>query len=134
MFSLIVATLNRVTELDRFLVSLEEQSYRDFEVVVVDQNPDDRLVPMLALHPRLAIRHLRSERGLARARNVGLRAARGDIIAVPDDDCWYSEDCLMRVSEWFERFPEYSLLSTCSRDEAGVEVASRWPRQSCGHS
>jgi len=84
MISLIVATVNRVAEFDRLLCSLEEQSYRDFEVILVDQNPDDRLVPVLRRHARLATQHLRSERGLSRARNAGLRAAKGDILASYD--------------------------------------------------
>jgi len=127
MFSLIVATLNRVTELERFLGSLEEQGYRDFEVLVVDQNPDDRLVPMLGLHPRLAIRRLRSERGLSRARNVGLRAARGDIIAVPDDDCWYPKDLLATVAAWFDSHAEFGLLFTAIRTAENMPSGPKTP-------
>lgn len=115
MISLVVATLHRVTELERLLVSLEEQSCRDFEVLVVDQNPDDRLLPLLGRHARLAIRHLRSERGLSRARNVGLRAAQGDLIAIPDDDCWYPQELLTTVAAWFESHAEFGLLFTALR-------------------
>jgi glycosyltransferase involved in cell wall biosynthesis len=115
MISLIVATLNRVTELERLLDSLEEQTYRDFEVLIVDQNPDERLAPLLALHPSLGIRHLRSERGLSRARNAGLRIARGEIIAIPDDDCWYPKGLLASVAEWFDSHAEFGLLFTALR-------------------
>jgi glycosyltransferase involved in cell wall biosynthesis len=127
MISLIVATLNRITELERFLASLEEQSYRDFEVLVVDQNPDDRLLPMLGLHPGLAIQHLRSERGLSRARNVGLRAARGDIIAVPDDDCWYPKDLLATVAAWFGSHAEFGLLFTALRTADNMHSGPKTP-------
>ena len=61
------------------------------------------------------IRHLRSERGLSRASNIGLRVARGDIIAIPDDDCWYPKDLLATVAAWFESHPEFGLLSTALR-------------------
>lgn len=115
MISLIVATVNRVAELDRLLSSLEDQGYRDFEVIVVDQNPDHRLVPLLSSHARLVIQHLRSERGLSRARNAGLRVAKGDIIAIPDDDCWYPRDLLASVAEWFESHSRFGLLSTAVR-------------------
>jgi glycosyltransferase involved in cell wall biosynthesis len=127
MFSLIVATLNRVTELDRLLDSLEEQSYRDFEVLVVDQNHDDRLVPVLGLHPRLAIRHLRSERGLSRARNIGLRAAGGDIIAIPDDDCWYPKELLATIAAWFESHAEFGLLFTTLRTAENMHSGPKTP-------
>ncbi len=127
MISLIVATLNRVTELERLLISLEEQSYRDFEVLVVDQNPDDRLVPVLGLRARLVIRHLRSERGLSRARNVGLCAARGDILAIPDDDCWYPQELLATVAAWFESHSEFGVLFTALRTAENTLSGPRTP-------
>jgi len=121
MISLIVATVNRVADLERLLSSLDEQSDRDFETIVVDQNPDDRLVPVLEAHPRLTIRHLRSARGLSRARNAGLRIAAGDILAIPDDDCWYPRDLLAAVKAWFAAHPEGSLLG------AGLRTADDEP-------
>ena len=141
MISLIVATLGRIAELDRFLASLDEQSYReqnyrDFEVLVVDQNPDDRLLPVLALHPTLTLQHLRSERGLSRARNVGLRAARGSIIAVPDDDCWYPKDLLAEVAAWFESHAEVGVLFTTLRTADNLHSGPRTPAaaQRCSKS
>ncbi len=116
MISLIVATIGRVSELERFLTSLENQSHRDFEVIVVDQNPDDRLLPVFNRHAHMAIQHLRSKRGLSRARNAGLRAAKGDIIAIPDDDCWYPDQLLASVAAWFEAHPDFALLSTALRN------------------
>jgi glycosyltransferase involved in cell wall biosynthesis len=139
MISLIVATVGRVAELDRLLGSLEEQSYRDFEVIVVDQNPDDRLLPVLQRHAGLGvelrierrIEHLRSERGLSRARNVGLRAARGDILAVPDDDCWYPRNLLANVAGWFESHSGFGLLSTAVRSAEYQPCGPNSPEASC---
>ena len=47
-FSLIVATLGRTAELRRLLESLAVQTHQDFEVIVVDQNTDDRVSQILA--------------------------------------------------------------------------------------
>ena len=47
-FSLIVATFGRTEEMRNLLLSLASQTEPDFEVVVVDQNSDERLVPILA--------------------------------------------------------------------------------------
>jgi glycosyltransferase involved in cell wall biosynthesis len=67
-------------------------------VLVVDQNDDDRVVPLLGEH---AVR-LRSPRGLSRARNIALRQLVGDVVAFPDDDCVYPTDLLERVAERIE--------------------------------
>lgn len=127
MISLIVATINRVAELDRLLCSLETQDYRDFEVLVVDQNSDQRLSPLLDRHARLAVRHLHSERGLSQARNAGLRVARGEIIAVPDDDCWYPADLLSSVAAWFESHCGFGLLCTALRTEENTASGPKTP-------
>jgi glycosyltransferase involved in cell wall biosynthesis len=124
-YSLIVATINRVEELDRLLSSLDRQTYRDFEVIVVDQNPDDRLLPVLENHKQLAIRRLVSERGLSRARNVALRVAGGDIVTFPDDDCWYPDNLLSAVDEWFEMHPEFGALFTSVRSADGRAMTPR---------
>jgi glycosyltransferase involved in cell wall biosynthesis len=127
MVSLIVATLDRVTELERLLASLDIQSYKDFEVIVVDQNADERLLPVLRKHDNLTIRHLRSGRGLSRARNVGLPLAQGDILAFPDDDCWYPADLLAKVTDWFQAHPDFAGLFTILRDADNGPVGPKWP-------
>jgi glycosyltransferase involved in cell wall biosynthesis len=127
MVSLIVATLNRVTELERLLASLDRQSHRNFEVIVVDQNSDDRLAPVLRKHQDLTIVHARSGTGLSRARNVGLPLAKGDIVAFPDDDCWYPDDLLAQVTAWFHAHPDFGGLFTILRDAENKPVGPKWP-------
>ena len=131
MVSLIVATLDRVEEPERLLVSLENQLCKDFEVIVVDQNTDDRLQPVLQRHVSLSIRHLRSARGLSRARNVGLPFAQGDIIAFPDDDCWYPPQLLAEVAPWFDANPQFGALFTALRDANNRPVGPRRPESPC---
>src|SRR5271157_1281152 len=126
MVSLIVTTIDRVAELERLLTTLDAQSYKDFEVLVVDQNPDDRLVAVVQKHQGLTIRHLRSGRGLSRGRNAGLRAAKGDIIAVPDDDCWYPDQLLATVTEWLALHPEFDALFTGARTADHKLMAPKW--------
>ena len=97
-FDLVVASVDRTTELEGLLASLERQTHRRFRVVLVDQNADDRLAPALAEHPGLDLLHLRSERGLSRARNRALPELRADLVTFPDDDCAYADDLLERVA------------------------------------
>lgn len=98
-FSLILATVGRTEDVANFLAHLASQSYRSFELIVVDQNQDDRLVSVLEEYaPQFPIQHCKSAIGLSRARNVGLERATGNVIVFPDDDCWYSPDLLERVA------------------------------------
>jgi len=129
MLSLVVATVERVRELERLLSSLDAQTYREFEVIIVDQNADDRLVPVIQQHQGLNIVHLRAERGCSRARNVGLGVVKGDLICFPDDDCWYPSDLLASVVDWFNNHPEFVGLFTCLRDADNRPVGPRWPKR-----
>lgn len=122
-FSLIVATLGRTTELSALLESLDRQIHRDFEVIVVDQNGDDRLVPILKrFQNRLEILHLASAPGLSRARNRGLEVITGEAVCFPDDDCWYPEDLLGRVNQVFTDNPSWSGLIGDSVDADGLRT------------
>jgi glycosyltransferase involved in cell wall biosynthesis len=131
MVSLIVATVNRVNELERLLSSLDAQTYKEFEVIVIDQNPDERLIPVLRGHPALTIRHLRSARGAGRARNHGLRVATGDIIAFPDDDCWYPPFVLELIIKWLDHHPDVDAVFTTMRDAGNQPVGPPWPHGPC---
>jgi GT2 family glycosyltransferase len=101
--------VGRVSQLERFLKALDAQTYRGYELIVVDQNNDSRLSSLLLLYQKnFSILHLRSELGLSRARNVGLRHVSGDVVAFPDDDCWYPPDLLERVAAFLDDHPELS--------------------------
>jgi glycosyltransferase involved in cell wall biosynthesis len=131
MVSLIVATRGRVAELDRLLHSLNKQSATDFEVIVVDQNDDDDLSDLIAQHGRLSIKHYRCPTGASHARNLGLQVARGDLIAFPDDDCWYPGDVIERVTGWFADNPEFDGLFGILRDAENRPTGPKWPVESC---
>lgn len=117
--SLILATVGRTTTLERFLDSLNNQSHRDFELIVVDQNPDNRVPAILdPYRTKFSISYYRSPRGLSRARNVGLEHVTGEIIGFPDDDCWYlSADFLNKVAGVFSREPQCDGLTGPVIDE-----------------
>ncbi len=127
MFSLIVATRERKDEVARLIKSIEAQSFFDYEVILVDQNDDDRLKAVIAdvAHPE-KLRIVKSHIGVSRARNLGIAQAKGEILAFPDDDCWYPPGVLLWIAHWFEKHSSENLLSLTSRDENGVRSGNRW--------
>jgi glycosyltransferase involved in cell wall biosynthesis len=76
----------------------------DLEVLVVDQNGDDRLVPVLAPYvSRFALVHLRAPSlGQSNAKNIGLKKATGRYVGFPDDDCYYAPDTLEKTLRAFQ--------------------------------
>lgn len=120
--SLIVSTLGRTDELAAFLVSLKAQTYRNWELIVVDQNEDDRVTAVLAASD-VAAHHLKSPRGASIGRNVGLAAATGDVIAIPDDDCTYEPETLENLVRILTDRPEIGAVigqwaeKGCNREE-----------------
>jgi glycosyltransferase involved in cell wall biosynthesis len=125
-FDLVVATVGRVDELARFLDSLVGQTHRRIRVIVVDQNPDDRLNGALD-GVGLDILRLRSEPGLSRARNVALDHLTTDLVAFPDDDCVYPADLLERVARRLAKEPALDGVTGRAVDEAGRSAPS-WER------
>lgn len=102
--SLVLATIHRTTELECCLQSLVKQTYHDFEVILVDQNDDDRLAPIVfrMKEQGLSLNHVRlSIKGLAGARNHGIKLASGEFIGFPDDDCWYEPESLENLISSF---------------------------------
>ena len=127
-FSLVLATLNRTVELERFVHTLNRQD-ASVQLIVIDQNKDDRLVPILAkVKPSVDVLHLRSSPGLSHARNVGLKHIDGDIVAFPDDDCWYPDGLLKFVDTTLASAPEIDGLTGRSTDGSGAESAGNFDK------
>lgn len=132
--SLILATVGRTDELTRLFDSFGAQSFRDFEVIVVDQNDDDRLSAHIehAKNLGLALRHIRHRpANLAAARNAGIEAARGHWIGFPDDDCWYSPRLLEHVAARYSAAdkPSGVIVRWVEQDEQPLSPADlSWER------
>lgn len=119
-FSLVVATYGAGHALERLFDSLIAQRDCRFEVIVVDQNPDDDVRLLCHRYANeLDIRHVTSRPGLSRARNVGIGHCTGRIIAFPDDDCWYPAGLLVAVKAEILGVPGWAGLTCRCTDEQG---------------
>lgn len=103
-FSLIVTTQgNREKEFMRFLDSLDSQIFSNYELIVIDQSENFSTTDHLLCKRHFDINHYKTGKriSLSEARNIGLNIAKGDIVAFPDDDCWYPNDLLLLVNQEF---------------------------------
>ena len=130
-YSILLATLDRTQELHQFLASLAVQTWEDFEVLVIDQNSDDRLEAVMAPYAnQFPIRRVRAPRGHSRAFNSGLAQVTGDIVAFPDDDCWYDPKLLEHVTALFVNNPSWGGVTGREIVEPGYTSGGRWDSNS----
>jgi GT2 family glycosyltransferase len=94
--SVVVCTYNGGRTLEQCLRSLLALDYPDYEVIVVDDGSTDDTQAILARFP--SVRVIRqTNQGLSRARNAGLQAATGEIVAYTDSDCFADRDWLTHL-------------------------------------
>ena len=128
--SLIISTRGRTHELAKLLRSLSLQTMADFETIIVDQNVDNRLCPILAEAPTsLRLRHVRTPHvtGLSRGRNHGWRLAQGSIVAFPDDDCWFPPTLLERAVNGLDSL-DADVVCGRAADETGRSINARFEK------
>ncbi|HEY0456358.1 MAG TPA: glycosyltransferase, partial [Verrucomicrobiae bacterium] len=94
--SVVVACYNGARTLKSCLDSLQLLNYPDYEVILVDDGSTDATPQITSLYTN--VRYFRqANRGLSVARNVGIQAAVGEIIAFTDADCRADEDWLFYI-------------------------------------
>ena len=103
--SVIIPTYNRAHLIGRAIQSVLRQTYRNLEVIVVDDGSTDNTEKVIKSFDDSCVHYIRHEKncGGAVARNTGISAARGKFIAFQDsDDEWLSEK-LEKQLEAFEK-------------------------------
>lgn len=103
--TVVIATHNRAELLREALASIAAQSFREWEIVVVDDGSQppvslDGLPQALSGHVSI-FRHEQPQ-GPSAARNTGMRAARGDLVTFLDDDDLLKPDALNKIASAFE--------------------------------
>jgi len=121
--SVIIPTHNRAGWVTEAVASVLAQSWRDYELLVVDDGSTDATLEALAPYRgQLKLLRRRTRRGVAAARNLGVSAARGPWLAFLDsDDLWLS-DKLARQMEYLAANPE---ILICQTDEVWVRRGVR---------
>lgn len=104
--SIVIPAYNQADYLAEAIASSLEQTYQDYEIIVVDDGSTDE-TPTVAQRFSSTIRYIRQEnQGLAGARNTGIRHAAGEYIALLDSDDRWSPDFLQTMMSLVEQHPE----------------------------
>lgn len=112
--SVIISTFKRTEYLKKTLESIEAQTYRDFEVIVVDDGtPGDANSLLCEQFEKVKYLKIANSGGPSRPRNVGIQTAKGEYIAfVDDDDLWLPHKLEKQVAI-LENNPEFGIVHSC---------------------
>ena len=116
--SIIIPAYNVEKYLDRCLKSIQEQTFRDLEVILVDDGSTDRsgeICDRFAGENQCAKVIHQKNQGQSAARNAGIEAATGDAFFFLDSDDYISRDCIQKCAE---------LLCTKNADVAVIKMVN----------
>jgi glycosyltransferase involved in cell wall biosynthesis len=137
--SITMPVLNGERYIGRALESIAAQTYRDFELIVVDDGSTDRTAACVdAFRDRLRLKRVTHawNQGIARSVNDGLRQSSGEFIAFLDhDDCWLPEFLETQV-RYLDSHPEVGMAHsdyqiTDGDDHIVCESVARWRGKTC---
>lgn len=113
MFSVIIPLYNKELSIRNTLLSVLEQNFEDFEIIVVDDGSTDRsLIEAQSIHDKRINIYSKENGGVSSARNYGIKKAKFEWICFLDgDDLWHTNH-LSVVNEMIQIFPSNKLFAT----------------------
>ncbi|MBC7808076.1 MAG: glycosyltransferase [Akkermansiaceae bacterium] len=110
--SVVIGTRNRGPLIEATLKSILEGKRPPDELIVADQSDADttRAAVELFTEKYTAVRYIKTDtRGVCIARNIGMAAASGEVIAITDDDVVVCDDWLERIEQEFLSYPDLAM-------------------------
>jgi glycosyltransferase involved in cell wall biosynthesis len=112
--SIVVPVYQVKSTLPRCLDSIIRQSFRDWQMILVDDASTDGSAQIcdkyVRQERRIQVVHLKHNAGLSAARNAGIEKAKGDYITFIDSDDYIADDTLKLLMELLNIHPDYDIL------------------------
>lgn len=112
-FSIVIASKNSYPYIVETIESLKKQIYKNFEVIVIDCLSKDKTIEYLRGQSKFLNIKIFSEpdEGISDGFNKGLSKTTGDIIGLLSTDERYFDETLLKVNDWYSKYPEKALIS-----------------------
>ena len=123
--SIIIPTFKRPEFLKTTLENLQHQTYRDFEIIVVDDGtPGNENEVVCSNFPNVIYHKIPNSGGPMRPRNTGFQLSKGEYLALVDDDDLWAHDKLELQVGVLDNFKEFGLAHSCCKviDHTGRET------------
>ena len=115
LISVVVVTYNRAQFLKDALDSIKRQTFKDYEIILVDDGSTDNTKEIVEMYE--GIRYIYQEHaGISKARNTAVKAARGKWIATLDSDDLWKEEKLQKQVDYLRVHPDCRIVYTVFRN------------------
>lgn len=135
-FTICIPTYNRANTLDRTLQSLENQTFNDFEVLVIDDGSIDDTVTVVQKYFGLSIKYIKKENGgKYTALNIGIQEARGYMFTILDSDDWLTENALGKMYSLWNSIDEEDkntfsgIMGKCINNANNKVIGNLFPKE-----
>ena len=126
MLSIIIPTYNAEKFIVNLLESVFDNSVEDMEVIIVDDCSSDNTVKIAKGYPVKVIQ-LDTNSGPAKARNIGVKEARGDIIFFLDADIIVMKGTIKEAKDYFDRNPSSNcVIGICAKEPLNSGFVPRY--------
>lgn len=117
MFSVVIALYNKVSDIQKALESVNNQTFCDFEVIIIDDGStdgSDKVVSGFKHNNQNSIITLITQKnsGVSVARNKGVEKAKFPFIAFLDADDWWHPDYLLNMKRLIDQYPEAGIYGS----------------------
>jgi glycosyltransferase involved in cell wall biosynthesis len=110
--SVVIPTYNHASYLGRALQSVIDQTYTNWEAIVIDNHSTDNTDEVMASFAdlRITYKKIHNNGVIAASRNVGIRVAKGEWIAFLDSDDWWHLEKLQKCLGYFINDPSIDII------------------------
>ena len=109
-FSIITVTKNSEKHLEKNILSVQNQTFKSFEHIIVDGNSKDKTKSILRKYKTNLKIISENDNGLYHAMNKGIKLAQGDVIGILNSDDYYYPKALNIIKNYFSMNPEIDFV------------------------
>lgn len=128
--SIIIATYKQANNLNKAINSVINQSYRDWEIIVVDDGSADHTRQLVEAYSQQVRYIYQDSQGILAAYNQGIKEAKGELVGFLEADSWYLTDKLQQQVACFDARGSVEMVSSgwqiVDTDGAIMEEAQPW--------
>jgi glycosyltransferase involved in cell wall biosynthesis len=117
-FSIVIPVYNVEKYIGKCLESIKKQTFKDYEIIVVDDGSDDNSMKIVKKYDTKIINS--SHVGVSEARNIGAKHAKGEYLIFLDSDDYWDKDLLKELTKSMDNNPDLIRFQARTVNDEGI--------------